>query len=154
MIRDIEKMEKALPIVKQEFIRLSLDYLEEGAKEYIKQTIGGSSWYVITHNLENSFRKSPDIGKLVNECWYSAFVEYGTGVVGEGTHEDPKTYQYDINNHGENGWWFYDEKGKAHWTKGMEAHRFMYRATVDYITIGYKEIFKKLFDKKIGVIFK
>ena len=81
-------------------------------------------------------------------------VEYGTGVVGEGTHEDPKNYQYDINGHGENGWWFFDDKGKIHWTKGMKAHRFMYQATVDYITTGYKDIFKKLFDKKIGVIFK
>ena len=72
MIQDIKKLEKALPIVQEQFIKLSLNYLEDRAKEYIKNSIGGSSWYQITHTLENSFRKDPAIGKIINDCWYSA----------------------------------------------------------------------------------
>lgn len=155
MLRNFEKMEKKLPIVREKFIVRSLDYLEEQARKYIQETTGGSSWYVLTHTLENSFKKDAIIGKIVNDCWYSAFVEYGTGTKGEGTHENPQNYQYDLNEHGDSGWWFKDDNGNLHWTKGMKAHRYMYQAVMDYLSpSGHKRIFKQVFDEEIGVIFK
>lgn len=154
MRKDFQRMEKKLPTVKKKFIKQSLDYLEERAKLYIASSIGGSSWYTITHTLENSFKTDPTIGKIINDCFYCAYVEFGTGIVGDGTHENPKTYQYDVNKHGDDGWWFKDENGTLHWTKGMKAHRFMYQATIDYVTTGYKTIFQKVFEKEIGGIFK
>ena len=152
--KDISKFESRLPRLKRKFIKYSLDFLEQRAKYWIRQTTGGSSWYVLTHELENSFKKDATVGKIINDCWWSAYVEFGTGVVGEGTHEDPQNYQYDINNHGEDGWWFKDDKGRLHWTKGMTAHRFMYQAMNEYVNGEYKKIFKKAFDEVIGGIFK
>ena len=60
-------------------------------------TTGGSSWYQVTGKLSRSWIKDYDLGTLINYCGYSAFVEYGTGVAGKGTHPDAQGYQYDVN---------------------------------------------------------
>ena len=152
--KDITIMQQKMVTLKTNFVSRSLDFLEQQAKYYIEQTTGGSNWYVLTHTLENSFKKDVQLQKIINDCYYSAWVEYGTGTVGEGTHDDPKNYRYDVNNHGDNGWWFFDEDGNIHWTKGMTAHRYMYQSLIDYISGEYKRIFKELFEKEIGGIFK
>lgn len=147
---------KKLPAVNQKFISRSLEFIEENAKIYIDQTTGGSNWYQLTGNLKNSFEKEllDNLGKLINNCYYSAYVEYGTGVVGNGTHPDSEGYVYDVNMHGDNGWWFFDDKGNMHWTKGMEAHRFLYNAINDYVDGEYKKIFDEVWKEEIGGIFK
>jgi hypothetical protein len=145
IIKRLELLENKMPELHKRFRKLSLDYLEETAINYIQISTGNSSWYQLTHTLENSFHKDYNLGKLVNDCFYSAFVEYGTGIVGQGTHPDPNRYNYNVNAH-VNGWGFeYD--GIVHFTRGMEAHRFMYNTVQDYVVGGaYKKIFEKAFD--------
>jgi hypothetical protein len=65
---------------------------------------------------------------------YAIFVEFGTGMVGATfPHPEPNTWQYDINSHGENGWWYYDEKqNRTRFTKGQPASAFVYR-TMEFI---------------------
>lgn len=46
---------------------------------------------------------------------------------------------YDKNDHGEDGWWYWGDDGKRHWTRGMAAHRYMYNALMDYLYGGGKE---------------
>lgn len=61
-------------------------------------------------------------------CDWAPFVEFGTGVMGEGSpHPDTSlaNWKYDINGHGEEGWHYYKD-GKWHWTKGMISRPFMY----------------------------
>lgn len=154
-IRKFETIKSKVPQLEQEFKRRSLDYIEKRAKHYISKTTGGSSWYVLTHTLENSFVKDYSLGTLINDCWYSAFVEFGTGVSGKGTHPNPRDYQYDVNGHGENGWYFFDDEGNLHFTTGMKAHRYMYDAISDYVVGGeYKRIFEKSFKTVMGGILK
>ena len=74
---------------------------------------------------------------------YAMFVEYGTGIRGS---ENPHPWsgdidwKYDVNNHGESGWWYptvesdenptkvYSDKigGWVAWTAGSESRPFMY----------------------------
>lgn len=61
-----------LPQVRRKFMQRSLDYIEQQAKKYIRATTGGSSWYQLTNELENSFMKDPNLGTLINYCGYSA----------------------------------------------------------------------------------
>ncbi len=71
------------------------------------------------------------------------FIEYGTGVVGSGKpHPDPPTgWSYDVNVHGETGWWYpttssdrnptkkeLDDGSIVAWTKGVESKPFMYKS--------------------------
>lgn len=155
VIRKLEVLKNKSPQIEQEFKRRSLDYLEKRARHYISKTTGGSNWYELTHTLENSWVKDYSLGKLINNCWYSAIVEFGSGVSGKGTHPNPQDYQYDVNGHGDNGWYFFDDKGELHFTTGMKAHRFMYDAIQDYVVGGeYKRIFEKSFNAVMGGILK
>lgn len=155
LIRKFELMQQKIPQLEQEFNRRSLDYLEKRARYYISTSIGGSSWYKVTHTLENSWIKDYSLGTLVNNCWYSALVEFGTGVRGQGTHPNPVNYQYDVNGYGDNGWYFFDNEGNLHFTTGMEAHRYMFNAIQDYV-VGeeYKKIFEKSFNAVMGGLLK
>ncbi len=61
-------------------------------------------------------------------CPWAKYVEFGTGIVGS-QNPHPNTsiigWKYDINEHGENGW-FYWRDGAWHWTKGMPSRPFMF----------------------------
>lgn len=69
-----------------------------------------------------------DKGYIYSGAAHSAFCEFGTGVVGQGSpHPDPiDGWEYDVNEHGEEGWWYYDENGNRRWTKGMPSRPYMY----------------------------
>lgn len=77
---------------------------------------------------------------VINANEYAQYVEYGTGIVGsENPHPKPDGWSYDVNNHGEAGWWYptdgsdgnpskYETKSGdmlAH-TRGMPSRPFMY----------------------------
>jgi hypothetical protein len=81
---------------------------------------------------------------IKNDNEHNTYKEFGTGVVGKNTpHPNSGTsgWIYDVNEHGEKGWWYpttdsdtnktkklIDGKWYA-WTKGMRAHREFYNAT-------------------------
>lgn len=68
-------------------------------------------------------------GRIVATAPHSAYVEFGTGVVGEmspAPHAGQNGWNYDVNEHGEAGWYYIGEDGKRHWTKGMPSRPFMY----------------------------
>ena len=72
---------------------------------------------------------------------YFMYVEYGTGVIGRGSpHPDLSRvgWRYDVNEHGETGWWYPSgiddpnptkyrgENGWWAWTRGQRSRPFMY----------------------------
>lgn len=63
--------------------------------------------------------------RIYNWCGYAMFVEFGTGIKGARSPHPHDTvgYRYDVNNHGEDGWNYFDEDG-WHWTMGMQARPF------------------------------
>ena len=76
--------------------------------------------------------------KIEMDSPYGKFVEFGTGIMGE-RKKHPIPWDYDINNHGDKGW-FYEVQngaegvGKTHmyngklyaWTRGTRSKPFMY----------------------------
>ena len=74
------------------------------------------------------FGTATSIGKVHSTARHSAFCEFGTGVVGMGSpHPDPMPgWVYDVNEHGEEGWWYYNGQGERRWTKGMPSRPYMY----------------------------
>jgi len=64
---------------------------------------------------------------------YALYVEFGTGIVGE---ENPhpnalqEGWEYDMNDHGENGWFYIGADGIRHWTKGMPARPYIYQTSL------------------------
>lgn len=93
-----------------------------------------------TAELANSIQYEHEgTGKysLFTENEYAAFVEFGTGVVGEGTYPGdlPNGWDYDTRRtpqaHDANDptrWYYYDKNGKRRSTRGQEGSAFMLQA--------------------------
>lgn len=52
---------------------------------------------------------------------HAMLIEFGSGVAGaQNPHPEPNGWRYDVNGHGEAGWWYWgDWDGNWHWTKGL-----------------------------------
>lgn len=99
---------------------------------------------VMTGELRKSIMHDTNgkAGFVACKCGYAVFVEFGTGVVGRGNpHPDVAIlgWSYDVNNHGELGWWYPTDEADTNptkrkskngtlyaWTKGMPSRPFMY----------------------------
>lgn len=87
-------------------------------------------------------------GFVVSTATHSIFCEFGTGVVGANSpHPDIALagWSYDVNQHGELGWWYIGRDGQAHWTKGMPSRPYMYetaRMLRNMVVPIAKEVFK------------
>ena len=128
LARQIRKYRESLPDKCEEFTyRLA----EEGVAIAQLKILGFDA--VISGELLNSMSLEP--GDIVSngssyfiytDCEWAKFVEFGTGIVGsESPHPDAQGWKYDVNEHGEKGW-FYFKDGEWHWTKGMPSRPFMY----------------------------
>lgn len=68
-------------------------------------------------------------GYIISSAPHSAFCEFGTGIRGlESQHPNPGLagWRYDVNDHGEAGWFYTGDDGKSHWTAGMPSRPYMY----------------------------
>lgn len=84
-----------------------------------------------------------DVGDAIvitNNVDHALFVEFGTGVRGEQS-PHPRPWNYDVNGHGEQGWWYPTDNSDPNpikrygaggsvwaWTAGMPSRPFMYEA--------------------------
>lgn len=128
------------------FVKQSLSYIRDRAIFYIYATTGGSKWYQVTGELANSFAIDISLKRLFNSCYYSAFVEFGTGIKGESR----DGYISNASGKGEDGWFFVDDDGVLRFTHGMPAHRYMFNAVRDYVTGNeYKKIFNRCFESML-----
>ena len=83
-----------------------------------------------------------NVGFVKCSCGYAVYVEFGTGIKGAGSpHPDTAIlgWKYDINQHGELGWWYPTDNADPNpykytakngttyaWTRGMPSRPFMY----------------------------
>lgn len=144
---DLTDMKKTLKDWKK-FEKYIVQGFEDAKEIFGKLLVDKCKEYLIEYGLGNSDLINTISYKLTTKgvtirvgASYSAFVEYGTGIVGATNtpHPDMGTWDYDINNHGEKGWWYPTESpypnqptrtinGKLYaWTKGEPSRPFMYK---------------------------
>ena len=87
----------------------------------------------IRGSITGFFDPEAGIGIIRAEAPYAIYVEFGTGIVGkQNPHPAPEGWKYDINEHGERGWYYFNERDqKWHWTKGMASRPFMYNTLLE-----------------------
>lgn len=104
-----------------------IDYGVEVAKAQVREM---DAFYTgeLESSIEGYFSPAMKVGIIRAGAPYAVYVEFGTGVVGQGSpHPAPAGWRYDVNNHGEAGWWYFNDRDqKWHWTKGIESRPFMY----------------------------
>ena len=84
---------------------------------------------------------------VYTDCPWAKYVEFGTGITGsQNPHQNASVsgWKYDVNEHGESGWFYYRD-GEWHWTKGMPSRPFMYETDLKLI-LEISKIAKDVFD--------
>lgn len=131
---DIDRAIKELKLFKEVFlekcnrlVETLTDHGVEVARLEVRQldaVYTGELW----NSIEGYYSPTYNVGIIKAGAYYAAYVEFGTGVVGsQSPHPDPQGWQYDVNNHGEEGWVYYDDyTGKFRWTKGFKSRPFMH----------------------------
>jgi len=79
-------------------------------------------------------------GVIRTDSDHAIYVEFGTGTCSDrkGTAVHPLAqklgYQYDVNHHGEKGWYYFDQnRNRVRWTKGMRSRPFFFETSVEMI---------------------
>ena len=84
----------------------------------------------LLNSIEGYYSPSWGVGVIKAGAGHAAFVEFGTGVIGQDSpHPNPGSvgWQYDASNRGKQGWFYFnDNDGQVHWTAGYKSRPFMY----------------------------
>lgn len=81
----------------------------------------------LASSLDGMMYAEGNKGCIFTDCGHAAYVEFGTGVVGAASPHPTQGWSYDVNKHGEDGWWYWDAKqGRLRWTKGIPSRPFLY----------------------------
>lgn len=132
--QDIDRAIKEVAQFKQEFLRKCnqlIEVLTETGVEVARVQVAqldaiftGELW----NSIEGYYSPTYNVGIIKAGAYYAAYVEFGTGVVGsQSPHPEPQGWQYDVNQHGDKGWVYYDDySGEFRWTKGFKSRPFMY----------------------------
>lgn len=144
-IRELEQYKKELNRKTSLLIEALTDRGVEIAKAQIRE-LGAVYTGELEESITGYFNPTVQVGIIRAGAPYAIYVEFGTGVVGAGSpHPAPAGWRYDVNNHGEAGWWYFNDRDqKWHWTKGIESRPFMYN-TVQILERESVRIAKEVF---------
>lgn len=132
--KDIERAIQEVKQFKREFLtkcdRL-IERLTDSGVEIAKLQVAQLDAFFtgeLMNSIEGYYSPTYGVGIIKAGAYYAAYVEFGTGVVGsQSPHPEPNGWVYDVNNHGEKGWVYYDEySGGFRRTKGFKSRPFMY----------------------------
>jgi len=146
-IRELEQYKKELNRKTSLLIEALTDRGVEIAKAQIRE-LGAVYTGELEESITGYFNPTVQVGIIRAGAPYAIYVEFGTGIVGAGSpHPAPAGWRYDVNNHGEAGWWYFNDRDqKWHWTKGIESRPFMYN-TVQILERESVRIAKEVFKR-------
>lgn len=132
----IQRLERYKQHISKRVIQLNNKLLTTGKSIIVKNIQEVVINKTIADGLSNSVEAyyDPNLGVIffVKASW-AVFVEYGTGIVGS-QNQHPNLARtgwiYDINEHGEKGWW-YVLGGKSYHTRGQPSQPFMFKSYLD-----------------------
>ena len=141
-IDDVRKLQDDLGRALSELARVLSEKGVEVAQIEIA-SMGAVDTGTLFDHIYGFYNETTHRGAVYTDAPYAIYVEYGTGIVGDGTrHPQYKKarWEYDIHDHGEKGWWYPSPTGwyipkdgltneeglPLAWTKGMPSRPFMY----------------------------
>lgn len=128
-IRQVDVYERQLKQKIKEFLSLLLQSGVEIASAKILE-LGAIDKGELDSSIAYTLYKEGNKGIIFTDCAHACYVEFGTGVVGSGNPHPTLPWEYDVNGHGENGWYYYDtDSGKVRFTKGLPSRPFMYETS-------------------------
>lgn len=114
---------------------LNVDDLEQYVHTYRnshKKSIVNNTIYLWNEtmvDLDNLNLSEETRQKYANGLSLAKIVEYGTGIVGSQSEasQHATNWEYDVNNHGNKGWFYQDQNGNLQFTRGIEGRLIFYK---------------------------
>jgi len=142
---DTPKLTKSIAEAQKQLLELE-DALASGAEEFTirlhEKLIENISLYGLGNaRFVSTISMVPlsDGVSIMIGSEYAMFVEYGTGIVGSENPHPTGRWNYDVNSHGESGWWYPTDSSDPNpskkmnkngnmvaWTKGVPSRPFLY----------------------------
>lgn len=145
-IKQIEEYEKKLQQNIKDFLSKLLESGVDIARVKIVE-LGAIDSGELQNSLAFTLYKEGNKGILFTDCQHACYVEFGTGIKGSISPHPTLPWEYDVNGHGEDGWYYYDaEQGRIRFTKGMPSRPFMYE-TAKELEKKAVEIAKEVFSR-------
>lgn len=145
-IKQIEEYEKKLQQNIKDFLPKLLESGVDIARAKIVE-LGAIDSGELQNSLAFTLYKEGNKGILFTDCQHACYVEFGTGIKGSISPHPTLPWEYDVNGHGEDGWYYYDaEQGRIRFTKGMPSRPFMYE-TAKELEKKAVEIAKEVFSR-------
>lgn len=166
-IKSVNKLEESLsrfPSQTEIAMANTLIELAEVGNDYLVDKL--SEHGLANSKLANSFRIElyNDGIAFVLDSEYAMYVEFGTGYEGElSPHPNTeferlgRAWEYDVNDHGEKGWWYPTTQNDPNptkkrlksgdwiaWTRGQKSHPFMYETWLYLRRIMYSKLRKHM----------
>lgn len=111
----------------------AIEYATELMYEKVKQYCYDNGILNHTSKIYKEYDNIKNIGKVWTNDMVLIFNEMGTGITGmNNPHPSPngafKSWKYDVNEHGEKGWYYPKEDGTFGWTKGLPSRHMFFSA--------------------------
>lgn len=125
-IRELEDYEKKVRQNIEDFLLKMLETGVEIAKATVFELDAVES-LDLYKSLDHFLYKEENKGIIFTNSLHACYVEFGTGVRGGEAPHPTMAWDYDGKGHGEDGWYYFDEKqGRVRYTQGMPSRPFMY----------------------------
>lgn len=135
----LEKAKKFLNDYNQAYeqgVENAIEKATELLYEKVKQYCYDEGIEQHTNNVYMEYDAITKTGRVWTNDMVLIFNEIGTGIVGsQNPHPSPqsafKSWKYDVNKHGEKGWYYPKEDGSFGWTKGLPSRHMFFNAFED-----------------------
>ena len=146
-LASLDEWIKDLEIRQKKYPKISLNIANKLADEMMKDV------YPDTKKIPAKLEGNVAIAGIRNTQEKWTYHEYGTGIVGS---QNPHVaealasmgWKYDVNQHGEKGWFYPKEDGTYGWTKGLPASKKFWqalqRAEEMFPEIGREELLREV----------
>jgi len=139
-IKEVEQYKKDFEKKVNYALHLIVEKGVEIAKELVPVDFGD-----LRESIEG--RVENNKGYVYTTMYYAPFVEFGFGVVGARNPHPEISINYDVNNHGDDGWIYFDNKRcEFRWSKGQPSKPFMWNTARQLEEIK-NDIVKEVFNK-------
>lgn len=144
---------KNLELRKKQYSKASFNIADRMADEILKEVVNKKG-YRETYKISTKIENNVAISGIKNDEAKAMYREYGTGIVGSKNPHIAEAlnlagWKYDINKHGEKGWFYPKDDGTFGWTKGQISHKEFWNALED-IQKRFPEIAKEEILREVG----
>ena len=133
--QSLERAEKLIKEFANEYeqgIKDAIRTATEAMYEKVLEYCHDSEIYNHIDAIHWEYDEETNVGRVWTNDWVLLFNEYGTGIVGsQNPHPNANGWKYDMNEHGERGWYYPKGDGTYGWTKGLPSKHMFYDAFED-----------------------